>query len=208
LLTFVPRLVRHKKIRSIVAEGEHATSQTTLRWTIFLLFALLVIAADFGLDVVLGAFLAGVVLRRWAPGDVDALEGKLDAVGYGFFIPVFFVTSGMSLDLKSIIESPLRLVVFFVLFLVVRGLPALLFYRHDLPMRGRVQMMLLTATALPLLVALAEIGLELGTMLPENAAALVGAGVLSVIVFPAVAVGLAHSGARPLVPTPVRDGSK
>jgi Kef-type K+ transport system membrane component KefB len=68
LLTFVPRLVRHKKIRSIVAEGEHATSQTTLRWTIFLLFALLVIAADFGLDVVLGAFLAGVVLRRWAPG--------------------------------------------------------------------------------------------------------------------------------------------
>jgi Kef-type K+ transport system membrane component KefB len=208
LLTFVPRLVRHKKIRSIVAEGEHATSQTTLRWTIFLLFALLVIAADFGLDVVLGAFLAGVVLRRWAPGDVDALEGKLDAVGYGFFIPVFFVTSGMSLDLKSIIESPLRLVVFFVLFLVVRGLPALLFYRHDLPMRGRVQMMLLTATALPLLVALAEIGLELGTMLPENAAALVGAGVLSVIVFPAVAVGLAHSGARPLVPTPERDVSK
>ncbi|HJY44773.1 MAG TPA: cation:proton antiporter [Propionibacteriaceae bacterium] len=207
LLTFVPRLVRHAKIRSIVAEGEHATSQTTLRWTIFLLFALLVIAADFGLDVVLGAFLAGVVLRRWAPGDVDALEGKLDAVGYGFFIPVFFVTSGMSLDLESIIESPARLVVFFVLFLVVRGLPALFFYRHDLPMRGRVQMMLLTATALPLLVALAEIGLELGTMLPENAAALVGAGVLSVIVFPAVAVGLGHSGARPLV-SPERDASK
>jgi Kef-type K+ transport system membrane component KefB len=167
-----------------------------------------VIAADFGLDVVLGAFLAGVVLRRWAPGDVHALEGKLDAVGYGFFIPVFFVTSGMSLDLKSIIESPVRLVVFFVLFLVVRGLPALLFYRHDLPMRGRVQMMLLTATALPLLVALAEIGLELGTMLPENAAALVGAGVLSVIVFPAVGVSLARSGARPPVPTPERDASQ
>jgi Kef-type K+ transport system membrane component KefB len=49
-----------------------------------LLFALLVIAADFGLDVVLGAFLAGVVLRHWAPGDVAALEAKLDAVGYGF----------------------------------------------------------------------------------------------------------------------------
>jgi Kef-type K+ transport system membrane component KefB len=208
LLTFVPRLVRQKKIRSIVAEGEHATSQTTLRWTIFLLFALLVIAADFGLDVVLGAFLAGVVLRRWAPGDVEALEGKLDAVGYGFFIPVFFVTSGMSLDLQSIIEAPVRLVVFFVLFLVVRGLPALLFYRHDLPMRGRVQMMLLTATALPLLVALAEIGLELGTMLPENAAALVGAGVLSVIVFPAVAVGLARSAPRPLVPTAEAGDSK
>ena len=57
-------------------------------------------------------------------------------MGYGFFIPVFFVTSGMSLDLKSIIESPVRLVVFFVLFLVVRGLPALFFYRHDLPCVG------------------------------------------------------------------------
>ncbi len=134
--------------------------------------------------------------RRGIP---SALEAKLDAVGYGFFIPVFFVTSGMSLDLRSIIEAPARLIVFFVLFLVVRGLPALLFYRSQLPMRGRVQMMLLTATALPLLVALAEIGLESGTMLPENAAALVGAGVLSVVVFPALAVGLGRSADRPLV---------
>ncbi|HJQ88782.1 MAG TPA: cation:proton antiporter [Propionibacteriaceae bacterium] len=207
LFTFVPRLVRNKKIRGIVSEGEHATSQTTLRWTMVLLFALLVIASNFGLDVVLGAFLAGVVLRRWAPGDVHSLEAKLDAVGYGFFIPVFFVTSGMSLDLQSIIKSPGRLVVFFVLFLAVRGLPALLFYRRELPMRGRVQLMLLTATALPLLVALAHIGLESGTMLPENAAALVGAGVLSVMVFPAVAGGLGHSDERPLVETSDRVGS-
>src|SRR5215216_4326981 len=205
LFTFVPRLARHEKVAGIIAEGEHATSQTTLRWTVFLLFALLVIAADFGLDVVLGAFLAGVVLRRWAPGDVHALEGKLDAIGYGFFIPVFFVTSGMALDLHSIIEALIRLVVFFVLFLAVRGLPALLFYRRDLPMRGRLQMMLLTATALPLLVALAKIGLDSGTMLPENAAALVGAGVLSVIVFPAVAVGLGRPSAEPLVETPSRE---
>ena len=207
LFTFVPRLVRNNKIRGIVSEGEHATSQTTLRWTMVLLFALLVIASNFGLDVVLGAFLAGVVLRRWAPGDVHSLEAKLDAVGYGFFIPVFFVTSGMSLDLQSIIKSPGRLVVFFVLFLAVRGLPALLFYRRELPMRGRVQLMLLTATALPLLVALAHIGLESGTMLPENAAALVGAGVLSVMVFPAVAVGLRRSDERPLVETSDRAGS-
>jgi Kef-type K+ transport system membrane component KefB len=207
LFTIVPRLARHKKLQEILSEGEHATSQTSLRWTMVLLFALLVIAADFGLDVVLGAFLAGMVLRRWAPGDVHALEGKLDVVGYGFFIPVFFVTSGMSLDLKSIIDSPARLVVFFVLFVAVRGLPALLFYRRDLPMRARVQLMLLTATALPVLVALAHIGLESGTMLPENAAALVGAGVLSVIVFPAVAVSLGRSGVRPLVETPGRDDS-
>ena len=128
-------------------------------------------------------------------------------MGYGFFIPVF-VTSGMSLDLQSIISSPARLVVFFVLFLAVRGLPALLFYRRDLPMRGRVQLMLLTATALPLLVALATIGLESGTMLLENAAALVGAGVLSVMVFPAVAVSLGRSAARPLVETPEPRGRR
>jgi Kef-type K+ transport system membrane component KefB len=207
VLTFIPRLVKHKKIRRILTEGEHGTSQTTLRWTMVLLFVLLVIAADFGLDVVLGAFLAGVILRRWAPGDVHTLEAKLDAVGYGFFIPIFIVTSGMSLDIDSIAESPARLLVFFVLFLVVRGLPALLFYRRELPMRGRVQLMLLTATALPMLVALAKIGLDTGTMLPHNAAALVGAGVLSVMVFPAVAVSLGRSGAHPLVETTGDDRS-
>ena len=199
LFAFVPRLIRQQKIRGIITRGEHATSQTTLRWTMFLLFALLLVAEDFGLDVVLGAFLAGVVLRRWAPGDTEALEAKLDAVGYGFFIPVFFVASGMSLDLRSIIEAPARMIVFLVLFLVVRGLPALLFYRHQLPMPGRVQMMLLTATALPLLVALAQIGLDSGTMLPENAAALVGAGVLSVIIFPAIALGLGRTTERQTV---------
>jgi Kef-type K+ transport system membrane component KefB len=197
LFMLVPRLVRHEKIINIITEGEHATSQTTLRWTMFLLFALLLIAADFGLDVVLGAFLAGVVLRRWAPGDTHALEGKLDAIGYGFFIPVFFVSSGMGLDLWAIAESPVRLIGFFLLLLLVRGVPALLIYRRELPLRGRVQMMLLTATALPLLVALAEIGLESGIMLPENAAALVGAGVLSVVLFPAVAIAIGRVAGTP-----------
>ena len=118
------------------------------------------------------------MLRRWAPGGTRVLEEKLDAVGYGFFIPVFFVSSGMSLDLDSIIDAPGRLVLFFVLLLAVRGLPTLLIYRSALPLPQRVELTFLTATALPLLVALARIGLENGSMLPENAAALVGAGVL------------------------------
>ena len=155
-----------------------------------LLVALLFLSAEFGLDIVLGAFFAGMVLRRWAPGDVESLEKKLDAVGYGFFIPVFFVSSGMGLDVISIVEAPGRLLGFFLLLLVVRGVPALFVYRKDLPGLRRVQMMLLTATALPLLVALAEIGLQNGSMLPENAAALVGAGVLSVAIFPLLAVRL------------------
>ena len=188
VLSFVPRLVRGNRLERILQEGEGSTSQITLRLTVLLLLVLLVVAEEFGLDVVLGAFLAGIVLRRWAPGDVHSLEGKLDAIGYGFFIPLFFVASGMSLDIRSIAEAPLRLLVFFVLLLVVRGVPALFLYRNDLPPAQRVQTMFLTATALPLLVALAEIGLRNGTMLRENAAALVGAGALSVLVFPMAAV--------------------
>ena len=105
VLSFAPRLGRGTRIARIMKEGEHATSQTTLRFSIVLLLFLLAVAARFGLDVVLGAFLAGMVLRRWAPGDVHALEEKLDAIGYGFFIPVFFVVSGMNLDVHSIIAG-------------------------------------------------------------------------------------------------------
>jgi Kef-type K+ transport system membrane component KefB len=190
ILSQVPRLVRGRRLERILQEGEGSTAQTTIRWTVVLLLLLLVVAEEFGLDVVLGAFLAGVVLRRWSPGDVHDLEAKLDAIGYGFFIPLFFVSSGMGLDIRSIAEAPLRLLAFFLLLLVVRGVPALFLYRRDLPAVERVEMMFLTATALPLLVALAEIGLRNGTMLHENAAALVGAGVLSVLVFPMVAVSI------------------
>jgi len=190
VLSFAPRLIRGSRLERIVREGEGATAQTTVRLTVVLLLLLLVVAETFGLDVVLGAFLAGLVLRRWAPGGYHGLEDKLDAIGYGFFIPLFFVASGMTLDVRSIAEAPLRLVAFFLLLLVIRGVPALFLYRRDLPAVQRVQMMLLTATALPLLVALAEIGLRNGTMLRENAAALVGAGALSVLVFPTAAVAI------------------
>jgi Kef-type K+ transport system membrane component KefB len=188
--TLAPRVFRSERAKRILLAGEHATSQTTLRWTVVLLLALLAFAERFGLDIVLGAFVAGLVLRQWSPAHVHSLEEKLDAVGYGFFIPVFFVSSGMALDVDSIAEAPLRLLVFFLLLLVIRGLPALLVYRRAMPSRQRVQMVFITATTLPMLVALAHIGLANKTMLPENAAALVGAGVLSVLVFPAVAVAV------------------
>jgi Kef-type K+ transport system membrane component KefB len=194
LLSWLPRIARGRRLAQIARDGEHATAQITLRITLCLMFLLLVVASDFGLDVVLGAFLAGAVLRRWAPGDVQSLETKLDAVGYGFFIPVFFIYSGMTLDLHSIAEAPMRLLVFLFLLFAVRGVPALFLYRRDLGGSQRLQMTFLTATALPLLVALAQIGLSSGHMLPENAAALVGAGVLSVVFFPGVAVALHKRG--------------
>ncbi|MFG1623225.1 cation:proton antiporter [Kribbella sp. NPDC049227] len=192
LLSQIPKLGRGGRISRILSEGENATSQTTLRWTVALLLLLLVAANDFGLDVVLGAFVAGVVLRRWAPGNGEALDHKLDAVGYGFFIPIFFVSSGMGLDVRSIVDAPARLFGFFLLLLIVRGLPTLLIYRSELPRARRFELVFVVSTALPLLVALSEIGLETGHMLPENAAALVGAGVLSVLVYPAIAVAIDH----------------
>ena len=204
LLTLVPRIIGPARVRAIIHQGRRATSQTTLRWSIVLLLLLLAAAQRFGLDVVLGALLAGMVLRSWTHGidiDVTPLEGKLDAVGYGFFIPVFFVASGMALDVQSIAENPLRLIVFFVLLLVVRGLPSLLVYRRALPLRQRAEMTFITATTMPLLIALAAIGLSTGVMIPANAAALVGAGVLSVLVYPLIAIALARRG-RAVPPGP------
>ena len=192
-LTFVPRLARSAAVQRVVTEGQEATGQVTLRWSMVLLFALLAVASRFGLDVVLGAVLAGMVLRGWTRHlnmDTESLEHKFDAVGYGLFIPIFFISSGMSFDLKSISEDPLRLLLFFVLLIVVRGLPSLLVYRRALAPVQRLEMTFITATSLPLLIALAAIGEQDGVMLPSTAASLIGAGVLSVLVFPLIAVGL------------------
>ncbi|MGY1641742.1 cation:proton antiporter [Geodermatophilus sp. SYSU D00703] len=198
LLAGARRAVREGgRLARVVQLGQHETAQITLRATILLLIALIAVTDEFHLDAVLGAFLAGVVLRHWVGGKAPVLESKLDAVGYGFFIPVFFVYSGMSLNLAAIAEAPLRVLLFFALMLACRGLPALAVYRGVLPARQRVQTALITATALPVLVALAEIGLRNGTMLRENAAALVGAGVLTVLLLPALAVAVDRPAAQP-----------
>src|SRR5207248_2854868 len=99
---------------------------------------------------------------------------------------------------KAVTQDPLRLLIFFGLLLIVRGLPSLLVYRRALPARQRLEMTFITATTMPLLIALAEIGERDGMMLPATAAALIGAGVLSVLVYPLIAVGLHRSG--PLTP--------
>ena len=204
VLSQVPWLARSSAVQRVIREGQDATAQTTLRWAVVLLFLLLAIASRFGLDVVLGALLAGMVLRAWTRRfhmDTESLEHKFDAVGYGIFIPIFFISSGMTLDLKAISQDPLRLLIFLGLLLVVRGLPSLLVYRRALGVRQRVEMTFITATTLPLLIALVEIGQRDGVMLPATAAALVGAGVLSVLIYPLIAVRLHRS--APLTPADV-----
>ncbi|HEX6452016.1 MAG TPA: cation:proton antiporter, partial [Trebonia sp.] len=199
VLSVVPWLAQSRTVQRIIREGQDATGQIVLRWAVVLLFLLLAVASKFGLDVVLGAVLAGIVLRIWTRRlnmDTASLEHKFDTVGYGIFIPIFFVSSGMAIDLKSIVQHPLRLLLFLALLLIVRGLPSLLVYRRALPVRQRVEMTFVTATSLPLLIALADIGQQDGVMLPATAAALVGAGVLSVLIFPLAAVML-HRSVKP-----------
>jgi Kef-type K+ transport system membrane component KefB len=197
VLTAAPRVIGDRKLRALIQQGQSATAQTTLRFAIVLLVVLLLFADRFGLDVVLGAMLAGLVLHSWTRRmgvDVRPLEEKLDAVGYGIFIPVFFVSSGMTLDIRAIASDPVRLAVFVGLLLVVRGLPSLLVYAGVLPLVQRVEITFVTATTLPLLIALAEIGEHDGVMLPANVAAIVGAGAVSVLIFPAAATVLHRSG--------------
>ena len=196
VLSALPWLARNREVQRVIREGQDDTGQTTLRWTVLVLLILLTIASRFGLDVVLGALLAGLVLRGWAHRmniDAEGLQRKFDTVGYGIFIPVFFISSGMTLDLRGITEDPLRLLLFFALLLLVRGLPSLLVYRRALPGRQRLEMTFILATTMPLLVALAEIGEQDGVMLPATAASLIGAGVLSVLVYPLIAVALHRS---------------
>ena len=122
-------------------------------------------------------------------------RAKLDAIGYGFLIPVFFITSGLRFDLKALLHSPsafARIPVFLVMLLIIRGLPAVL-YTRTVGRRAAVAAGLLQATSLPLIVTATQIGLILGTISPITAAALVAAGLLSVVVFPPIALGLLRS---------------
>ena len=152
---------------------------------------LVLLAFELGLDVLLGAFAAGIVVRLLVRGeDTAVVRGKLEAIGFGFLVPIFFVVSGMQLDLHALFATPtalLRVPLFLALLLVVRGTPALLLYRRDLPRRELVPLALCSATGLPLIVVITTIGVAEGSMRPVNAAALVAAGVLSVLLYPTLA---------------------
>jgi Kef-type K+ transport system membrane component KefB len=173
------------------------SAQLPVRLTVLLVFTLVVVASDLGLDVILGAFAAGMIVRVVLHGqELHRFESKLDAVGFGFLIPFFFITSGMDIDLDALLSSVRALIelpVFLGLFLLTRGLPAMLLYRHVLDGTERRALALLSATQLPLVVAITTIGVDQGHMRPSTAAALVGAGVLSVLVYPSAAIAVSRA---------------
>jgi Kef-type K+ transport system membrane component KefB len=164
-----------------------ASSQLAVRVTVVLVFGLVLLAGKLGLDILLGGFVAGLITRLALKGhELQVFESKLTAVGFGFFVPFFFVTSGISFNLDALgsLTAILKLVMFFVLFLVVRGTPAMLLYRGVLGARDRAALAFYSSTELPLVVAITTIATETGHMKTSTAAGLVGAAMLSTLVFP------------------------
>jgi len=185
--------LRPPHVVDALARGLHSTSQLPIRVSMFILGGLVVLADALGLDLLLGAFAAGSLVGLVARGpDAETFRHKLDALGFGFLIPIFFVTSGAQVDIPSLLASSgsiARVPLFLALFLLVRGLPALLYRRH-LGSREQLLLALFSSTTLPLVVVIAGLGKATGRMLPENAAALVGAAILSVLIFPLIALTL------------------
>jgi Kef-type K+ transport system membrane component KefB len=170
------------------------SGQLAVRIAVVLVFALGALAADLGLDLLLGGFVAGIIVRLALKGrEVQIFESKLTAVGYGFFIPFFFVTSGIKFDLSALTDDPIRLLelpLFLALFLIVRGAPALLLYTQVLDRSERFALALFSATELPLVVAITTIAIEEGHMRAATAASLVGAAILSTAIYPLLALRL------------------
>jgi Kef-type K+ transport system membrane component KefB len=179
-----PRLVH------MLSRHLESSAQLPVRVALLLILLLVLLAETLGLDVLLGAFAAGIVVRLFSAGDeIRAVGGKLEAIGFGFLIPVFFVVSGIEFDLHVFIVHPSqlwRVALFLGLMLAARGVPVFLLYLKVLSPRERVPMALLSATGLPLIVVITSIALSEGKMLPVNGASLVAAGLLSVLLFPAI----------------------
>jgi len=170
-----------------------ASSQLAVRVTVVLIFGLVLLAGDLGLDILLGGFVAGMITRLALKGhELQVFESKLTAVGFGFFVPFFFVTSGIEFDLAALGSAAAlaKLAMFFVLFLIVRGVPALLLYRNELDLKNRAALAFYSATELPLVVAITTIAIDAEKMRPSTAAGLVGAAMLSTLVFPFVGMAL------------------
>jgi len=186
---------RSARITAVVARLSDTSAQIRVRLTVLLVAGLALAAEGLGFEAILGAFLAGMLVRALDPdpGRSHPLYPvKLEAVGYGLLVPVFFVTSGLTLDVAGLVEHPAALATvpaFLAALLLVRGVPALVF-RHTVAPRELLIVGLLQATSLPFLLAAVEIGRRMGLLDPAVGAGLVAAGLVSVLVFPAVALTL------------------
>ncbi|NKR26607.1 cation:proton antiporter [Rhodococcus hoagii] len=176
---------------AVVRRGSDTTAQTTVRLVMLLLVALIAVAAVFDLDIILGAFAAGFILRRTVPDGNEQLEYKLEGLAFGLLIPIFFVTSGMAIDVSAVADEPGVLAAFLALLVVVRGLPVFVASRYDriasFDTRESLQVALYSTTGLPLIVAVTGVAVSAGQMSNATASILVAAGAISVLILPMLA---------------------
>lgn len=191
---------RFRAIRADLIRLQDTTAQIRVRGAVVLLVGFAAIADQLGLESILGAFIAGAILSLL---DRDRLmthpdfRTKLEAIGFGFFIPVFFVTSGVNYDLDALLASAsnvLMVPIFLAALVITRGVPALL-YRRLLDTRRMLTAGLMQATSLPFIVAAVAIGQDLELVTAAEGAALIGAGLLSVLLFPLIGLSLLRGGA-------------
>jgi Kef-type K+ transport system membrane component KefB len=190
---------RSRRLGSALVRLQDSSAQIRVRGAFLLLVGLVAVAQLLGLEVLLGAFFAGAILKLLDRDEMMThtnFRTKLQAVGFGVFIPFFFVTSGMQLDVGALLSggAALALVpVFLVALLVVRGLPAVI-YRSMVGERDALAAGILQATSLPFIVAATGIGMELGILGAAVGAAMVVAGLLSVVLFPLAALTILRGG--------------
>ena len=183
------------RVSAVLRALQDTTAQIRVRGAFVLIVGLVALAQGLGLEVILGAFAAGAILSLVDPDRAmthPELRAKLQAVGFGVFIPVFFVSSGLRFDLDALFSGASTLVrvpVFLAAILLARGLPALV-YRRLVGRERAIVAGLLQATTLPFVVAATQIGMELGVISAANAAALVAAALLSVLAFPIAALSV------------------
>jgi Kef-type K+ transport system membrane component KefB len=187
----------------VLQETVHTTGQAAVRLSILTLAALVLLAQDVGFDFVLGAFAAGLVVGLVLDDpDGEVVRVRLEGIGFGFLIPIYFVTTGLDFDVDSLLTaSGLALAaLFLVLLLVIRGSASLL-WRRAIGPRRTLSLAFFVATGLPLIVAIVDVGTERGAIDPDVGASLVGAGMISVLVYPLVATRLAGAdpGGAPVV---------
>jgi Kef-type K+ transport system membrane component KefB len=190
---------RFPRVRADLVRLQDTTAQIRVRGAFVLLVGFAAAAQALGLEVILGAFAAGAILSLTDPDRAMThpdFRRKLEAVGFGVFIPIFFVSSGVRFDLGALAGSAAALPLFLLALLAVRGLPAAL-YARLVGRREALAAGLLQATSLPFLVTAAAIGRELGLIGAGEGAALVGAGLLSVLLFPAAGLALLRRPTHP-----------
>jgi Kef-type K+ transport system membrane component KefB len=177
-----PRLV------ALLGRHLHSSSQLPVRISVTLVIFLVYLATKLSLDVLLGAFAAGVIVRLFIRGEnTEQITSKLEAIGFGFLIPIFFIETGVNLDLHALVHRPkvlLLVPLFALLFLFTRGLPTWVVFRRVVDKAQVRALSILASTALPLVVVITTIGVDEHKMKPQNASALVAAGMLSVLVYP------------------------